>query len=137
MLLTMTCRAGAIVDADPGSIGTPIDDLALEDLGIDPNLFLFSGNTMYDYQGIYQLDIVGADIDPWQTSSLDSVSTTHTLVNLEDDQSGSDVPEPVTALLMVSVSALLIFSWRATNWATDSSSARDPSSGISFRTSRE
>jgi MYXO-CTERM domain-containing protein len=106
------CPADTILTASPSetvSPGTPVDALELMEPGIDPNLFLFTGNTMWDYNGIYQLEIIGADIDPSQTDTLDGVPAWETLINLGDgtgDGSGTasnsdmssqaGVPEPAS-----------------------------------------
>jgi hypothetical protein len=138
------------------SPGTPTDALELSELGIDPNLFLFTANSMYGYNGTDQLDIVAAAVDPSQTSSLAGVTTQNVNVTLGSSdsslsltatQDSGSTPEPSTAsLFALACLAILAIhvcrtgpsrSYSSTNSATESSSARRLRSGISLRTSRE
>jgi len=162
------CRAetvSAVSSSELASPGAFLNALELQDLGIDPSVFLFTGNTMYDYAGVPQLQLIGANLDPAVTTSLDDIATskiTRVLLTLPDSADGSpgevvtpfnqsspsSTPEPPGAVLVVSgISLLAAGGWlsrragasflhRATNCPTDSSSARDPNSGISVRTSR-
>jgi hypothetical protein len=88
--------------------GTPLDSLELLDLGIDPNLFLLTGNTMFDYNGTYELDIVGANFDPSMLASLTGLPVEEILIifgNSGGDSSDgntsttSATPEPSTLIL--------------------------------------
>ncbi len=110
------CKADSIVSVAPaaGSPGTSLDALELLDLGIDPGSFLFTGNMLYDLAGQNQLDIIGADIDPSTTTSLDGVTTTNVILTFSDSGSvtsntlsGSEssgvqpsTPEPATWMLL-------------------------------------
>jgi hypothetical protein len=105
---------------DTMSPGTPIDSLELLDLGIDPNLFLFTGNTMFDYDGIYELEIIAANVDPSTTASLAGVPVQQTLVIIGDSggapqnsqlQALPNILEPSTVALCIA-GCLLIVSYR-------------------------
>ncbi len=100
----VVCLAGDVTDAP----GTPVDSLDLLDLGINPDFFLFTGNTMYDYNGTYELDIVGVGADPSTITSLEGLTIQQVLVILGDsggtDTAGGDAlqpssPEPATSAL--------------------------------------
>ena len=67
------CVAGPINSSQLMPAATSPDVLDLEALGIDPASFLFTQNTMYDFNGEYDLSIVSALVDPSDTSSLDGV----------------------------------------------------------------
>jgi hypothetical protein len=58
-------------------------------LGIDPDFFLFTGNSSYDYNGTYQVQVIGADIDPAKSTTLEGVTTSQVLLTI--DQGGSTV----------------------------------------------
>jgi hypothetical protein len=88
--------------------GTPLDSLELLDLGIDPNLFLLTGNTMFDYNGTYELDIIGANFDPSLLASLTGLPVEEILIIFGDSGGGSSsdgtqnpsaTPEPSTLFL--------------------------------------
>jgi hypothetical protein len=102
------------------SAGTPIDSLELLDLGIDPDSFLFTGNTMFDYDGLYELEIIAANVDPSTTTSLAGIPIQEILVILGDSgslgQNGGtsalpNVPEPSTVALCIA-GCLLIIGYR-------------------------
>ncbi len=156
-----TCLGDTISTGSPSetySLGTPIDALELAQLGIDPNLFLFTGNTMYNGSENYLLNIIGAPIDPSTTGSLNGTATQNVIVNLTGSggsvsgtnfQSSPSTPEPSTAFLFALGCILTLASfgvqahragrslaWSSTNSATDNSSARRPRSAISPRISR-
>lgn len=144
------------------SPGTPLNALELAALGIDGNLFLFTGNTAYNYNGTYLLNLIGAPIDPSTVGSLSGVPTTNVIVDLSGSQGnapssglGNDstggMPEPATAtllgigVLVLAVSGATVhahragrsLAWSSTNSDTDNASARRPRSGIPASTSRE
>jgi hypothetical protein len=113
------------------SPGIPADELELEELGIDPNLFLFTGNTMYGNNGVAQLEIIADNVDPSSAASLNS-SATQTLITLDDSgnvvgvsgsslngnsmtvesQASSSVPEPSTGLLFITGLLLVAVGFR-------------------------
>lgn len=103
------CTAETIVMTSPDetfSPGTPVNALELSALGIDPHLFLFTGNTMYNYNGNYQLNIIAANLDPALTDTLVGVPTQELLISLGGaptitSQDTSQAPEPSTALLVL------------------------------------
>jgi len=110
-LSTSLCFAGPI-NSSQLTPGTSLDLLDLEALGINPSSFLFTQNTMYDFNGEYDLSVVSAVVDPGDISSLDGVPLQITNIVLgtsgdfSDDSSpiasGTDVtsvPEPASLLL--------------------------------------
>jgi hypothetical protein len=76
------------------SPGTPVDTLELLDLGIDPNSFLFTGNTFYYYNGTYQVEVIGAEVNPSVTNSLDGTNIQEVLLTIGDP--GNSTGPPVT-----------------------------------------
>ena len=104
LLCPVLCPAGTVSDQP----GTPIGDLDLLDLGINPDFFLFTGNTMYDYNGIYQLDIIAAGIDPSSVTSLGGLTIEQVLIILGDTGSPWDLdvttPDGTTTVVSTSQS---------------------------------
>jgi hypothetical protein len=79
--------------------GAPSLDLFdLEALGINPASFLFSQNTMYDFNGEYDLSIVSALVDPSQTSSLDGVPLQITNIVLGTSDVSADTASPTASV---------------------------------------
>lgn len=83
IFLLAALLAGAVGRAGELSLapGTSLDDLALEEIGIDPHLFLFTGNNIFP--GITQLDIVSDTADPATSASLSSAAQ-HTVITFDD-----------------------------------------------------
>lgn len=121
-LSTSLCFADPINSSQLMS-GDSLDLLDLEALGINPDSFLFTQNTMYDFTGDYELSIVSALVDPSQTSSLDGVplQITNIVLGTPDDPSGasgaivsgtnvSPAPEPGALVLStLAFGCLLLF----------------------------
>lgn len=84
----------------PGT--TSLDFSDLEALGIDPASFLFTQNTMYNFNGESDLSIVAAWVDPSQTSSLDGVPLQITKIVLGTSDDSSDTSSPVASSTNVS-----------------------------------
>jgi hypothetical protein len=110
-LSTGLCFAGPI-NSSQLMPGNSLDLLDLEALGINPASFLFTENTMYDFNGEYDLSIVSAVVDPADTSSLDGVplqitnivlgssnDATDTLSPIASSSDVAPVPEPASLLL--------------------------------------
>jgi hypothetical protein len=109
-LSTSLCFAGPI-NSSQLTPDTSLDLLDLEALGINPASFLFTQNTMYDFDGEYDLSIVSALVDPGDTSSLDGVplQVTNLVLGCSDDASDNSspivantdtaAPEPASLLL--------------------------------------
>jgi len=106
----VACPADTIVD------GSSLNESELLSLGFDPSGFLFTGNTMYDYNGIDELTIIEADINPLNTTTLAGVPTVSATVIIADQDTGDsvlpgesnsalDTPEPATAGLMALAAA--------------------------------
>lgn len=99
-LLALTssfCLADSINSAQSFASGTSLDLLDLEALGIDPSNFLFTQNTMYDFNGVYNLTIVAAPVDPGQTSSLDGLPLQIATIALGTSEDPSDVSSPIAS----------------------------------------
>ena len=77
--------------------GASPDLLDLQALGINPASFLFTQNTMYDFNGEYDLSIVSALVDPSQTSSLDGVPLQITNIVLGTSDDSSAISSPVAS----------------------------------------
>jgi hypothetical protein len=122
VLSTRLCSADPVNSSQlmPGT--TSLDLLNLEALGINPASFLFTQNTMYDFNGEYDLSIVSALVDPSQTSSLDGVplQITNIVLGTSDDSSDtsnpaapdtnvSATPEPASILLSTLAFGCLLF----------------------------
>lgn len=113
-----TCPADTILD------GSTLDESELIELGIDPSAFLFTGNTMYDFNGTDELNIIGAEIDPLTTQMLEGVPTQSIIVELDNQGSGgsavldsnnagsdnseTDLPEPSAAALVLAGGILVL-----------------------------
>ena len=111
-LSTSLCFADPIDSSQLMPGATSLDLLDLEALGINPASFLFTQNTMYDFNGEYDLSIVSALVDPSQISSLDGVplqitnlvlgtsdDSSHTSSPVASDTNVSAAPEPASLLL--------------------------------------
>jgi hypothetical protein len=107
---------GATITQVPATVsvetGIQAGELELEYLGFDPSaFFFFTGNTEYDYNGAYELQIIAAALNPAGATSFAGV-TTHEVTFVIDDagnisertgvqgQIQAIVPEPDSALLM-------------------------------------
>jgi len=112
------CLAETIVE------GSSLDEQELLNLGIDPAAFLFTGNTMYDFNGIPELNIIAADINPLTVSTLTGVTIESVTIQLADLSSGdsalsgqtnsnADAPEPATwGILALGILGILVLGWR-------------------------
>ena len=94
----------------------------LQDAGLTEG-FLFTGNTMYDYQGFLELELLLADVDPARTASLDGVAIQKIDITFPDEDSSNDssisvpgsslsssvaaTPEPGTLILFAIASICL------------------------------
>jgi len=112
LFAAQACLADTIID------GSSLNDQELLNLGIDPAAFLFTGNTMYDFNGVDELNIIAAEINPLTTSTLTGPVQSVT-VQLADSSSAnpaftaesnsnSDTPEPGT-VVMLALGALALF----------------------------
>jgi hypothetical protein len=104
------CLAGSVTNPP----GTPTEPDLL-DFGINPDFFLLTGNTMYEYNGIYELEIIAAQSEPGTGTSLAGLTIEQILVILGDaggltpEGAGhagetdelTSTPEPETAVLCV------------------------------------
>jgi hypothetical protein len=101
-LSTSLCFADSINSSQLISGATSLDFSDLEALGIDPASFLFTQNTMYDFNGQYDLSIVSALVDPSQTSSLDGVPLQIANIVLATSNDSSDTSVPIASATNVS-----------------------------------
>jgi hypothetical protein len=95
-LSTSLCFADSI-NSSQLMPGASFDLLDLQSLGINPASFLFTRNTMYDFNGDYELSIVSALVNPSETSSLDGVPLQITNIVLGTSDDSSDTSSPVAS----------------------------------------
>jgi hypothetical protein len=92
------CFADSINSSQLMPGANSLDNLDLEALGIDPASFLFTQNTMYDFNGEYDLSIVSAPVDPSQTSSLDGVPLQITNIVVGTSDESADTSDPTASV---------------------------------------
>jgi hypothetical protein len=112
------CPAGTVNLAQDMQVA----DLKLEDLGFDPNAFFFlTANTAYDFNGIYEVEIIASSLNPAGANSLDGataqqitlgIDSTGNVISMSGINAPSPsptVPEPASvALLSASVIVVLL-----------------------------
>jgi hypothetical protein len=121
LCMAAPCAAGSITGPQLAQ-DLQVADLELTDLGFDPSgFFFFTGNTAYDFNGTYEVQIIAAAISPFGAVSLDGATTSQ--VTFDIDSSGNvasmsgisgistastGVPEPSPALLLLGGVALIV-----------------------------
>ena len=115
---TASCTAGTITGLALAQ-DLQVANLELTDLGFDPTgFFFFSGNTAYDFTGIYEVEIIAATLNPAGATSLDGYTTNQVTFDIDNSGNvasmtgvsnlGTVVPEPSQAMLLLGGMALIL-----------------------------
>jgi hypothetical protein len=80
----------------------------LEGFTLAPGSFLFSANTMYDFQGDYLLTLLSTTADPTQTNVLDPSQIQTQTFDLSSEKQSPIAPEPATGVLLAVLPAALL-----------------------------
>jgi len=103
-----SCAAGTIT-SQAISQDLQVANLELTDLGFDPSgFFFFTGNTAYDFNGTYEVEIIASALNPAGATSLDGYNTSQVTLDIDSlgnvtsmtgASSAANVPEPSETLL--------------------------------------
>ena len=83
----------------PSAYGNPLDPSVLESLGLS-DAFLFTQNTMYDYRGYLELELLLAEIDPAEITSVSGLPTQTLRILFPDDFAGGASALPANSSLV-------------------------------------